>query len=126
MAVTTTISKPLENGYVQVDAKYKGGYGRYYKVPKNSAKFFAEKFKDHDKKMNLYSNIGFAVAILTGAFGAAYLTRKMQSRLKQFLIETASAVGLATLTSLGINQYAQKEEENILKKYNAKEIFYKA
>ena len=45
MAITTTISKPLEQGYVQVDAKRKNGYTRYYKVPGKSAKSFSNKLK---------------------------------------------------------------------------------
>ena len=126
MAITTTISKPLESGYVQVDAKYKSGYSRYYKVPKSKARDFSYELKHNDKAMTWYSNAAFVIALLTGTFGAAYFTRKMESRFKQFLIETASAIGLVTLSYLGVNEYAKSKENDILTKHHAKEIFYKA
>ena len=126
MSLTAKITKPLEQGYVQVDTERNNGYTRHYKVPHKHAKTFSSELIKQDKDLNLYSNIVFFTSIFTGVLGATFFTKKMDSRMKQFLIQTASAVGLASLTSFGMNKYAINEEKNLIKSYNAKEIFYKA
>ncbi len=126
MAVTTTITKPLENGYLQVDAKYKSGYKRYYKVPQKNAKKFANEFSAKDKNLNLYSNIVFWGSILVGVAASAFFTKNMESRMKQFLIQTTSAIGFTGLTSYVMSLYSRNEQENLVNKYQAKEIFYRA
>jgi len=126
MSLTTAITKPLESGYVQVDAKEKNGYTQYYKVPYKNAKRFALELKQQDKILNRISNITFFTSIFTGVLGAYYFTKNMDSRFKQFMIQTASAITLAILSSLGIGKYAESEQQELLNKYKAKEIFYKA
>ena len=68
------------------------------------------------------------IIVLTGQIGAGktYFTKGMESRFKQFMIQTASAITLTILTSLGMSKYADTEQKNLLNKHNAKEIFYKA
>ena len=126
MSITTSIVKPLETGYLQVDASDKNGYTRHYKVPHKNAKVFAEEWKEQDKKLNLCSNIVFFSSIFAGVLGATYFTKNIESRMKQFLIQTASAITLTILTSIGMSKYADSEQKNLLDKHHAKEIFYKA
>ena len=126
MAITTAITKPLDNGFVQVDSTEKNGYKRFYKVPQKNAKFFADKLKKQDKDLNLYSNITFFASIFAGVLGASIFTKNMESRMKQFLIQTGAAIVLAALSSLGFNKYAQSEEQKLLEQNHAKEIFYRA
>lgn len=126
MAITTEISKPLDNGFVQIDAAEKNGYKRYYKVPRGNAKFFADELKKQDKNLNIFSNVTFFTGIFAGVLGATYFTKKMESKMKQFLIQTASAITAAALSNLGFNEYADAEKEQLLKKHGAKEIFYRA
>lgn len=125
MFVITSITKPLENGYVQVDANYKTGGQRYFKVPKKNAKIFASDFAGQERNLNLLSNITFFSSIFTGIFGAHYFVRKMNSKLTQFLIETVTAIGLSLVSAFGFNIYAKGEEDKLLKKNSAKEIFYR-
>lgn len=126
MSITTQIVKPLETGYLQVDASDKHGYVQHYKVPQKNAKNFATEFKEQDKKLNICSNVLFFGSIFAGVLGATYFTKGMESRFKQFMIQTASAITLTILTSLGMSKYADTEQKNLLNKHNAKEIFYKA
>lgn len=126
MAITTAITKPLDAGYVQVDSTSKTGYKKYYKVPQKNAGKFAEELKQQDKTLNLYSNITFFAAIFAGVLGATYFTKNMESRMKQFLIQTSAAIVTAALATLGFNNYAVSEENNLLKQHHAKEIFYRA
>ena len=126
MAITTAITKPLDSGYVQVDSTTKSGSKKYYKVPQKNAGMFAEELRKQDKTLNLYSNITFFSAIFAGVLGATYFTKNMESKMKQFLIQTGSAIVAAALSSLGFNQFAESEEKNLLQKHRAKEIFYRA
>ena len=126
MSVTTAITKPLEPGYVQVEATEKNGYTQYYKVPQNNAKRFAEDVKHQDKNLNLTSNILFFGSIFAGVLGASHFTKNMNSRFKQFMIQTVSAITLAILTSLGMAKYAESEQKNLLNQYSAKKIYYRA
>lgn len=126
MSITATITKTLEPGFVQVDAAEKNGYKRYYKVPKRNAGIFAQNLEKQNKNLNLLSNITFILAVIAGVFGAARFTKNIESRLKQFLIQTASGVGVGILSTYGFNMYAQSEEQNLLKENGAKEIFYRA
>ena len=126
MSITATISKPLGQGYVQVDSETKGGYKRYYKVSHKNAKRFATELVKQDKEMNLYSNIVFFTSIFTGVLGATFFTKNMDSRVKQFLVQSASAVVLASLSTLGMNGFIKNEENNLMKTYKAKEIYYRA
>jgi len=126
MSITATISKPLGQGYVQVDSATKSGYKRYYKVPHKNAKQFSTALVKQDKEMNLYSNIVFFSSIFAGVLGATAFTKKMDSKVKQFLVNSASAVVLASLTTLGMNGYIKKEENKLMDTYKAKEIYYRS
>ena len=126
MAITTAISKPLGNGFVQVDAEEKSGYKRFYKVPDKNARSFATELKKQDKNLNIISNVTFFTGIFIGVLGATYFTKKMESKMKQFLIQTCAAIATAALSSLGFNQYADSKKENLMRKHGAKEIFYRA
>ena len=126
MAIQTTVVKPLEAGYMQVDSTYKNGYKRHFKVPQKSARQFAEDFKELNKNQKLYDNIIFFTSILTAFGSSVYLTRKMDNKWKQFFIQVASTIGFSTLTSIGYAKYAQDEQREFLRNYRAKEIYYRA
>ena len=126
MALETKITKQLEPGFVQVDSTNKYGFKRYYKVQKNNAGKFAYELKTQDKKLNIYSNIAYFSSIIAGVLGASVFTKNMESRWKQFGIQTAAAIGLSTITATFMNKYYQKEQNNLIQGYKAKEIFYKA
>ena len=125
MSITTAITKPLDSGYVQVDSTTKNGYKRSYKVPQSNAKIFAEELKKQDKTLNICSNITFFAAIFAGVLGATHFTKKMDSKIKQFIIQTITGITAAILSTIGFNKYAVSEEKNLLQKHRAKEIFYR-
>lgn len=125
MAITTAVTKSLGAGYVQVDSAEKNGYKRYYKVPEKYAGDFADKLKKQDKTLNIYSNLSFFSSIFAGVLGATLLTKKIEG-VKKFYIQASAGIVAGALSSLGFSQYAGNEEKNLLQKYHAKEIFYKA
>lgn len=125
MAITTAITKPLDAGYRQVESTEKNGYKRYFKVPENYAGNFADELPKHNKKINLYSDISFFTAIFTGVLGSALFTKKMEG-MKKFLIQSSAGIACAIAASIGFNLYAEDKENELLKRYKAKEIFYRA
>ena len=75
MSLTTAITKPLEPGFVQVEAKEKNGYVQYYKVPQKNARNFAAEYKQQDKRLSITSNVLFFGSIFAGVLGATYFTK---------------------------------------------------
>ena len=125
MATKITISPSSDRNYALVNATEKNGYTRYYSVPNKNARVFAAELKQQNKDFKIISNTTFFSAIFLGVLGATAFTKKFESKMKQFLIHTAVGVSCAALSSLGFNEYATAQEENLMKKHRAKEIFYR-
>lgn len=126
MSISTKITKPLEQGYVQVDSTTKHGYKRYYKVPQKNANIFVRDLKEQDKTVNMYTNLAFWLSIIVGIAGATYLTRNFESRIRQFIAQTATAIGLSSLAVFCTTKYSQNKQQELLQRYNAREIYYRA
>ena len=126
MSVDTKITKPLGQGRVQVDVKYKGGYTRYYSVSKKNAHGFANEFKTNEKNMDMCSNIVYFTTIFGGILATIPFTKNVNSWMKKMLIQFASAIGFSTLAMVGMNEFANSKEKEVVNKYRAKEIFYRA
>ena len=126
MSIKTAIVKPLEAGYVQVDATDKSGYTRNYKAPKKYAEKFASELKQQEKDIRICSDILLIGSIVARVAGTIPFTKKIDSRLNQILIQSAVAISLAVLSTIGMIKFAESEEKELMNKYGAKEIFYKA
>lgn len=126
MSIKTAIVKPLEAGYVQMDATDKSGYTRNYKIPKKSAGKFASELKQQEKDIRICSDILLIGSIAAGVAGTIPFTKKIDSRLNQILIQSTVAISLAILSTIGMIQFAESEHKKLMNKYGAKEIFYRA
>ncbi len=121
VSIETKIGKPLENGYVQVDVGGKKIYPRAYKVPKDKADVFCKSYTKQVKNMDLWSNIIFALSIV-GAFAlVAPLTKKINT-IARIAIGIAAGVGSTVACTFGMAKVMQKKHDELLKKYNSKEI----
>ena len=123
---TASISQQLSPDTVQVDFTTKSGYTRYYEVPKQNAKPFSLSLINQQKDMRLNSNLVFFSSMFAGIIGAAMLTRNMESRFMQFLIQTASGIGLSFFSALGMEKLLVNERKDIENRFGAKELFYNA
>jgi hypothetical protein len=126
MSITNKITKPLGQGYVQVDSENKGRYTRYYKVPERSAHVFSEELKAQEKRLGTYSNIMYFMSILVGVLGASCFTKNLNGWMKKFLVQCSGAIGLSLITMMGMNEYIKNEEKALNDKFHAKEIYYRA
>ena len=125
MAIASAvISQQISPKSVQVDFTTKSGYSRYYEVPNENAKQFSLSMINQQKDMRLNSNLVFFSSMFAGILGAAMLTKNMESRFMQFLIQTASGIGLSFLSSIGMEKLYTSDRKNIENRYGAKELFY--
>ena len=123
---SAAVSQQLSPNTVQVDYTTKGGYTRYYEVPKQNAKPFSLSMIKQEKDMRFNANLVFFSSMFVGIFGAAMLTRNMESRMMQFLIQTASGIGLSFLSAAGMEKLLIQERKDIENHYGATELFYDA
>lgn len=125
MAIASAvISQQLSPNTVEIDFTTKSGYTRCYEVAKQNAKPFSISMINQQKDMRLNSNLVFFSSMFIGIIGAAMFTRNMESRFMQFLIQTASGIGLSFLSAVGMEKLLEKERKDIENHYGAKEIFY--
>ena len=125
MAIASAaISQQLSPNTVQVDFTTKSGYTRCYEVPKQNAKPFSLSMINQQKEMRLNSNLVFFCSMFVGIIGAAMLTRNMESRFMQFLIQTASGIGLSFISAIGMEKLLLKERKDIENHFGAKELYY--
>ena len=64
MAIDTTITRNLGNGYVQVDVDHPKVPTRYFKVKKDKADEFCKDFKKFDTEERIFAGIKTALPIL--------------------------------------------------------------
>ena len=81
---------------------------------------------NQEKEIRFNSNFIFFSSMFIGILGAAMFTKNMESKLMQFLIQTASGIGLSLLSSIGLEKLLVKERKDIENRYGAKELFYNA
>ena len=126
MSVSTNITKQFDNGTVQVDITSKNARTRYYQVPANNARAFSEDFKKHDRRTSYITNTAFALSILGGVLLTSVFTKKLKSSLLKFITNTLGGIAGATAAIFACDNYINNKKGDMLKKYNAKEIFYNA
>lgn len=125
MAVTANISRKLDNNCVQVDISSKKIWTRYFKVPENKADSFIANYKKQDTRNNWRSNLMMLTGALAGCFIASIFTQKLSKGIKTAIGILAGLLGTAgaIFTNATI---VRKQEDKLLKNYNAEEIFYES
>ena len=78
MSVSASITRKLDNNYVQVDITSKKMEPRYYKVPASKADEFCKDFKKTDKRMSRVSDYSFITSTLAGCVIISLLNRHIR------------------------------------------------
>ena len=121
MALKTSVTRKLDNGYVQVEVIPNKYSTNYYRVPEDQADSFQSEYKKVNKKASWRSS-GFMVAGLLGCtLLADLLTKKMQNRTKRTLTAIMSGVLGGTVGSYIAAKIGYKSHQQLLYKYNAVE-----
>lgn len=124
MAITSSVTKNLDNNYVQVEIQSKNRETMYYKVPENKADSFQKEYKKNSKKMP-WINTGLTLgAIILAVFPMSLLTQKIEQKsLRMAIGVIAGIIGGVGSMYLG-TEIESKSHKNLLKKYNAEKINY--
>ncbi len=124
MSYETGIIQNYKNGYVQIEAKPQNGNNRYFILPQKFVPAFSRSLNEHSKNTEKKQKISMFLSIFTGCIGAAIFTRNINNVLNKMMIQIASGVSLATVASIGVNEYSKNKESELIKKYRAKELHY--
>lgn len=124
MAITTAVTRKLDNNCVQVEVKARKDDVRYYKVPEQKADSFQKEYVANSKKMSRLSNLMFFLSFPV-TIGFSYLfTKKIESQSLRTVIGVCAGIigGIGTAYA-GANMTAKNHTE-FLQKYNSEEIDY--
>jgi len=127
MTLSTEITRKLDDGNVQVDIKSKNTTSRHYSVAPEKADCFISDYKKNEKNSLYLSNIAFGVSIFGGVVLTNFLIRNaVKSTAMRYLLSSAGGVIAGIASMLGVGDYLDKKKAELMKQYQAKEIFYKA
>ena len=123
MAVSTNVTRKLDNNYVQVDVTSKKAEPRYYKVPASKADEFCKNFQKTDKRMSRISDTSFVLSTIAGCTIIGLLSKKLGGAARMTLgIIGGIAAGFASV--FACSNMMDKKYHNLLKTYQAEEITY--
>ena len=127
MGVNAEVTKRFNNGNVQVEISSKNTKTQYYEVPANRADSFIKAYKERNKKDLYLSNTVFAGSILGGTILTNALIRKIiKNKFVKFTLATIGGIAACTLATIGTWNHMDKKRAEMMKKYQAKKIFYSA
>ena len=124
MAITTAVTRKMDNNYVQVEVKARKDDVRYYKVPEQYADTFQKEYVANSKKMSRLSNLMFFLSFPV-TVGLSYLcTKKLDNKnLRMAIGVCAGIIGGVGTSYAGVNM-TTKNHKAFLEKYNSEEIDY--
>ena len=121
MALKTSVTGKLDNGYVQVEVIPNKYSANYYRVPEDNADSFQSEYKKLNKKAAwryaglLISGVGICTII------SDLLTKKVKNRTTRLFTEFLSGVFGGSIGSYIAAKIGYKNHEQLLYKYNATE-----
>ena len=122
MKLQTSITRKIDDNYVQVEVQSKNQDIRYYKVPEAKADSFQKEYVKNSKRASLQSNLMLLGAIIATIVPMHFLTKKIENTLvKSCLGVFAGIAGGVGSMYLSANISA-KSHTNMLQKYEAEEI----
>lgn len=123
MAVRTEVTRKLDNNCVQVEVYSNKIPTRYFKVPEAQADSFCSSFKKNDKKMKRFANTTFFLSII-GACGIVSLLTKKLGSTARLAIGVLGGMAGAAGSMYATAPTIEKNEDRVLKKHHAQQIFY--
>ena len=120
MGLSIRKSQVLNDGTVQVEMKRDNSNSTYcYRVPHQKADAFISESQKFDNKANKIRVGAVILGILGGTFGSHFCTKKMDSNIFKFLINSAAGISGAMLMDSLSGEYLSSEQNKIKSRYNA-------
>ncbi|GEM_PF-1722043 len=124
MAITSAVTRNLDNNCVQVEIKSPNQGTRYYKVPKDKADSFQKEYVQNSKKMYRLSSILNFSAVLAAVAITLGITRNVANKVVKYGTSIIAGLGASVLATTSSEKTAVKNHKNFLQSYNAEEIHY--
>ncbi len=123
MSVSASITRKLDNNYVQVDITSKKTEPHYYKVPELNADRFCKEFQKTDKQMSRLSDFSSIISTIAGCVIIGLITKKLGGAARMVLgILGGIAAGFGS--TFVCSDIMNKKYDQMLAKYGAEEIDY--
>lgn len=123
MAIDTTITRNLGNGYVQVDVDHPKVPTRYFKVKKDKADEFCKDFKKFDTEERIFAGIKTALPILLACGIVNALCKKM-GNISRYGLSIAAGIGALLATNGLVTKSIINNENKFLEKHDVVELNY--
>lgn len=124
MAITTAVTRKLDNNCVQVEVKSPNQGTRYYKVPEDNADTFQKEYVKNSKKMYKLSSFLTFSSVLAAVAATIAITRKMTNKVLKYGTAAIAGIGASFLASASSQNTAAKSHKEFLQNYNSEEIYY--
>lgn len=125
MSIKTQVVKQPNSQFADVNVTLQSGRTKYYRLPTQNADSFAIQYKKQDKNNSTISNVAFFTSIFAGVMLSKLLT-KDQGKISQFLGGTIGGILSAMAANFGCEKYFETKQNEMIKKYGAKETYIEA
>lgn len=125
MSLKTQVVKQPNSQFADVNVTLQSGRTKYYRLPTQNADSFAIQYKKQDKNNSTISNVAFFTSIFAGVMLSKLFT-KDQGKISQFLGGTIGGILSAMAANFGCEKYFEAKQNEMIKKYGAKETYIEA
>lgn len=125
MSIKTQVIKQPNSQFADVNVTLQSGRTKYYRLPTQNADSFAIQYKKQDKNNSTISNVAFFTSIFAGVMLSKLLT-KDQGKISQFLGGTIGGILSAMAANFGCEKCFETKQNEMIKKYGAKETYIEA
>ena len=125
MSIKTQVVKQPNSQFADVNVTLQSGRTKYYRLPTQNADSFAIQYKKQDKNNSTISNVAFFTSIFAGVMLSKLFT-KDQGKISQFLGGTIGGILSAMAANFGCEKYFEAKQNEMIKKYGAKETYIEA
>ena len=122
MALEVKVAQKIDKDYVKVEANSPQVPTRYFKVPAPKADSFCSSYEKEAKRNSTRNYVAMFISVLTACGITGIFTKSLNKTLQTVAGITAGLAGLAGATFFSTKKAIANEEE-MLKQYNASEIF---
>ena len=124
MTINTSITRKLDNNYVQVEVSSPKASTTFFKVPNNKADEFCREYKKMEKKNSKTYNIAFFSSIAIACILMSMLTKRFESKTPKLLLNIVGGLFAGYTADSAVRTYLIPKQDELIKSFGAKEIFY--
>ena len=122
MAISSAVTRKLNNGYVQIDIGPTNREPHSYKVPETRADEFQREYKKNSKKVNLASAGIMFAAVAATLFPTAHFTKNIEKKFLKTVLQIGAGIAGGVAAMFLCNRVEMNSHQKLLNKYDAELI----